>query len=113
MLLVCREAAWQANDEIGRTFLGAGPGVYVMTVASLAGLACAIAVAIGRLRQRARNSRSQIGFSTKYIESSRGENQNILGERSSCRASGRCGFYVSAALAISLLYASQHARKRI
>ena len=54
MMLVCREAAWQANDEIGRAFLGAGAGVYVMTVASLAGLACAIAVAIGRLRQRAR-----------------------------------------------------------
>jgi len=42
MMLVCREAAWQANDEIGRAFLGAGAGVYVMTVASLAGLACAI-----------------------------------------------------------------------
>lgn len=42
MMLVCREAAWQANDEIGRAVLGAGAGVYVMTVASLAGLACAI-----------------------------------------------------------------------
>lgn len=52
MLVVCREAAWQANDEIGHAILGAGTGVYVMTVASLAGLACAIAVTIGRLRQR-------------------------------------------------------------
>ena len=54
MLLVCREAAWQANDEVGHAILGAGAGVYVMTVASIASLACAIAVAIGRLRQRAR-----------------------------------------------------------
>jgi hypothetical protein len=52
LLMVCREAAWQANDEIGHAILGAGAGVYVMTVASIAGLGCAIAVAIGRLRQR-------------------------------------------------------------
>jgi hypothetical protein len=52
LTLVCREAAWQANDELGHAILGAGTGVYVMTAASLAGLACAIAVAIGRLRQR-------------------------------------------------------------
>ena len=54
MLLVCREAAWQANDELGHAILGAGAGVSVMTAASIASLACAIAVAIGRLRQRAR-----------------------------------------------------------
>jgi hypothetical protein len=54
MMLVCREAAWQANDEIGRAFLGAGAGVYVMTVASIAGLACAILAAIFQLRRRSR-----------------------------------------------------------
>ena len=52
MMLVCREAAWQANDEIGRAILGAGTSVYVMAVASLAGLACAIAAAIGRLKTK-------------------------------------------------------------
>jgi len=51
MMLVCREAAWQANDEIGRAVLGAGTGVYVMTVASLAGLACAIVTLVAGARR--------------------------------------------------------------
>ena len=51
LMLGAREAAWQANDEIGHAVVGAGPGVYVMTGATLVALACSIVAAIGRLRQ--------------------------------------------------------------
>ncbi len=53
LYLVCKEAAFEANDEIGKNVIGEGPGPLVMAAASVVGLASAIAVAIGRLRQRA------------------------------------------------------------
>ena len=53
LMMVCREAAWQANDAIGRAVLGAGPGVYVMTAASAVGLAAIVTVAVLHLRKRA------------------------------------------------------------
>ncbi len=51
--LVCGEAAFQANDEIGRTALGVGPGVTVMAVTSAIGLVAAVALAVLQLRKRA------------------------------------------------------------
>jgi len=51
LYVVCKEAAFEVNDEIGKTIVGAGPGPLVMAVASVVGLAAAIAVAVGRLRQ--------------------------------------------------------------
>lgn len=52
--VVCKEAAFQANDEIGKTIVGEGPGPIVMAAASVVGLVAAIAVAVGRLRQAKR-----------------------------------------------------------
>ena len=52
--IVCKEAAFEANDEIGKTIIAEGPGPLVMAVASVVGLASAIAVAVGRLRQARR-----------------------------------------------------------
>ena len=52
MMMVCREAAWQANDEIGRTLVGVGPGVYVMTTASALGLLAIVTVAAAHLTSR-------------------------------------------------------------
>jgi hypothetical protein len=50
LLVVCREAAWEANDEIGHTVLGAGVGPYLMVVASAIGLVAIVAVLIGHVR---------------------------------------------------------------
>ena len=50
---VCKEAAFEANDEIGKTIIGEGPGPVVMAAASVVGLASAIAIAIVQLRKRA------------------------------------------------------------
>jgi hypothetical protein len=51
LYIACKEAAFQVNDEVGARILAAGPGPLVMAAASVVGLASAIAVAIGRLRQ--------------------------------------------------------------
>lgn len=50
LLLVCREAAWQANDEIGHAVLGAGTGPYLMAVASSLGLVAIVTVLVAHLR---------------------------------------------------------------
>jgi hypothetical protein len=50
LLMVCREAAWEANDEIGRTVVGAGAGPYLMAVASALGLVAIVAVLLGHVR---------------------------------------------------------------
>lgn len=46
--VVCGEAVFQANDELGRTVLGVGPGATLMIVASAVGLAAIATVMIGR-----------------------------------------------------------------
>ena len=51
--LVCGEAAFQANDEIGRTVLGVGPGATLMVVASALGLVAIVTVTIGRTIRKA------------------------------------------------------------
>lgn len=51
--LVCGEAAFQANDEIGRTVIGVGPGGTLMAVASVLGLAAIVTVTIGRTIRKA------------------------------------------------------------
>jgi hypothetical protein len=53
LLLVCREAAWQANDEIGHAVLGAGLGPTLMAAASCIGLVAIATVLVGHLRKRA------------------------------------------------------------
>lgn len=53
LYVVCKEAAFEANDEIGKTIIAAGPGPLVMAAASVVGLASAIAVAVVQLRKRA------------------------------------------------------------
>lgn len=40
--LACREAAWQANDEVGRTIATLGPGAYLSAAAAIASLLCAV-----------------------------------------------------------------------
>ena len=50
LLIVCREAAWEANDEIGHTVLGAGAGPYLMAVASATGLVAIVVVLVGHVR---------------------------------------------------------------
>ena len=40
--LACREAAWQANDEVGRTIVTLGPGAYVLPIAAIAALVAAV-----------------------------------------------------------------------
>jgi hypothetical protein len=50
LLMVCREAAWEANDEIGHTVLGAGAGPYLMAVASAIGFVAIVAVLVGHVR---------------------------------------------------------------
>jgi hypothetical protein len=50
LLMVCREAAWEANDEIGHAVLGAGVGPYLMAVASVLGLVAIVAVLVAHLR---------------------------------------------------------------
>ena len=52
LYVVCKEAAFEANDELGKAIIAAGPGPLLMAGASVVGLASAIAVAVGRLRQR-------------------------------------------------------------
>lgn len=51
--LVCGEAVFQANDEVGRTVLGVGPGATVMVVASAVGLVAIVTVTIGRTIRKA------------------------------------------------------------
>ena len=51
--LVCGEAVFQANDEVGRTVLGVGPGATVMVVASAIGLVAIVTVTIGRTIRKA------------------------------------------------------------
>jgi len=46
--LACREAVWEANDEVGRTVLALGPGAYVIPIAAAAGLVTAIALVARR-----------------------------------------------------------------
>lgn len=48
LYLVCREAAWQANDEVGRTVLVLGPGAYFVLIAGIAGLVTAIVLVARR-----------------------------------------------------------------
>ncbi len=51
--IVCGEAVFQANDEIGRTVLGVGPGATLMIVASAVGLVAIATVTIGRTLRKA------------------------------------------------------------
>ena len=46
--VVCREAVWQANDEIGRSALSLGPGAYVVPLAGVAAFALAIVLVARR-----------------------------------------------------------------
>jgi hypothetical protein len=50
LLVVCREAVWQANDDVGYAVLGVGPGVYWMAAASALGLVAAVTRAVARHR---------------------------------------------------------------
>ena len=47
------KAVFQANDEVGRTVLGVGPGATVMVVASAIGLVAIVTVTIGRTIRKA------------------------------------------------------------
>lgn len=51
LMMVCREAAWEANDEIGHAVLGAGVGPTLMTAASVIGFVAIAAVLIAHLRR--------------------------------------------------------------
>jgi hypothetical protein len=42
--LVCREAVWQANDEVGMSALRLAPGAYVIPIAAIGALITAIAL---------------------------------------------------------------------
>jgi len=46
--VVSREAAWQVNDEIGRTILVLGPGAYAMPLAAIGGLIAAVVLVTRR-----------------------------------------------------------------
>ena len=48
--LVTKEAVWEANDEIGRTFVGVGSAAYAIPIASCAGLAAVIALLVLQVR---------------------------------------------------------------
>jgi hypothetical protein len=48
--IACREAVWEANDEVSRTVLTLGPGAYVVPIAAVAGLVTAIALVARRRR---------------------------------------------------------------
>jgi hypothetical protein len=48
--LACREAVWQANDEVGRSALSLGPGAYVLPIAALAAFALAVLLVARRSR---------------------------------------------------------------
>ncbi len=50
--LVCREAAWEANDEIGANLLAVAPGQYLMLGATLAGLVAIVVVDVLHVRSR-------------------------------------------------------------
>jgi hypothetical protein len=57
--IVCREAVWQVNDEVGRTIVTLGPGIYVMPIAAIAALVAAVVLVAHRapaptVRSRAR-----------------------------------------------------------
>jgi lysylphosphatidylglycerol synthetase-like protein (DUF2156 family) len=53
--LACREAVWQANDEVGRTALVLAAGAYVLPIAAVAALIAAI-VLVARRRRPARGA---------------------------------------------------------
>ncbi|HZJ65831.1 MAG TPA: hypothetical protein VFD36_20110 [Kofleriaceae bacterium] len=46
--VACREAIWQANDEVGRTTLALAAGAYVIPLSALTGLGAAIALLVRR-----------------------------------------------------------------
>lgn len=46
--LACREAVWQANDEVGRSALVLGPGAYVVPLAGVAAFALAVVLVARR-----------------------------------------------------------------
>lgn len=48
--LACREAVWQANDEVSRTVLSLGPGAYVVPAAAIAAFFVAIILVAKRRR---------------------------------------------------------------
>jgi hypothetical protein len=49
--VACREAVWEANDEIGRTALVLAPGAYVLPLAALSGLVSAVVLVARRSRE--------------------------------------------------------------
>jgi hypothetical protein len=49
--VACREAIWEANDELGRTALVLAPGAYALPIATLAGLVSAIVLVARRSRE--------------------------------------------------------------
>ncbi len=46
--IVCREAAWQVNDEVGRTILTLGPGIYALPLAAIAALVASVVLVARR-----------------------------------------------------------------
>ena len=52
--IACREAIWQANDDVGRTALGLAAGAYAIPLAALGALAAAIVLLRRRRRARSR-----------------------------------------------------------
>jgi len=46
--VACREAVWQANDEVGRTVMTLGPGAHVVPAAGIAALFLAIVLVAKR-----------------------------------------------------------------
>ena len=48
--LVCREAVWQANDELGRSALSLGSGAFVIPAAAIAGFLVAVVLVARRDR---------------------------------------------------------------
>lgn len=48
--LVCKEAVFEANDEVGREALGLAVGAYMIPIASIAGSLAIIALLVQRLR---------------------------------------------------------------
>jgi hypothetical protein len=56
--LVCREAAWQANDEVGRTIVTLGPGAYLLPAGGVGALIAAV-VLVARQRSPGRAKRGR------------------------------------------------------
>lgn len=63
--IACREAIWQANDEVGRTTLVLAAGAYVIPLAALLGLGAAIAL----LARRAAAARARIPGDGRRVSS--------------------------------------------